>query len=93
MKQMLEANTLLKAFELICAHGVRQGKAWQLDGLRAWSEYGGNRVVVMNDTVKISVNFHNTLQLDYQHSEQLETFLADLGTLQMRYAHKAFNNG
>lgn len=92
MQQRLDVKTMLNAFKLIRAHGVRQGGAWQLGGLRAWSDHAGNRVVVMNNTVKVSVTFHNMLQFDYRYPEQLPPFLAELGVLHADYATAAIDS-
>lgn len=78
MKNDLDISMLLRAFEIISESGEKTELGHRLDGVEAYTDYDGYTVFMSGNGVELSIGFHNTYNLDYEHEHLKDTFLKKL---------------
>ncbi len=81
MKNELNTSKVLQAYECVMNNGTptELGKMYQ--GIEAFSDYDGYTVFLRGNGVELQIGFHNTYQLNYEHTKLRDQFLAKITTM------------
>ncbi|EGU31849.1 DUF3081 family protein [Vibrio scophthalmi] len=81
MKNDLDSNVILLAYECVMRNGCKTELGKSYLGIEAFSDYDGYNVYLKGKGVELSMGFHNTYQLNYDQESNKATFLNQLNSL------------
>ncbi|EGU46919.1 hypothetical protein VII00023_17659 [Vibrio ichthyoenteri ATCC 700023] len=81
MKNDLDPNTVLLAYECVMRNGIPTELGRRYQGIEAFSDYDGYNVYLKGHGVELSIGFHNTYQLNYEQEHNKAAFLSQLSAL------------
>lgn len=81
MKNELETNQVLLAYEAIMTNGVATEFGKLYEGIEAYADYDGYNIFMRGNGVELQIGFHNTYHLFYEQEHLRDSFLKKLSML------------
>ncbi|MGR5092860.1 DUF3081 domain-containing protein [Vibrio maritimus] len=81
MKNELDPNKVLKAYDNIMSNGTATELGKIYEGVEAYSDYDGYNVYMRGNGVELSIGFHNTYHLEYDQEHLRDSFLRKVAML------------
>lgn len=81
MKNELDPNKVLKAYDTIMSNGTKTELGKIFEGVEAYSDYDGYNVYMRGNGVELSIGFHNTYHLEYDQEHLRDSFLRKVAML------------
>ncbi|WP_394151419.1 DUF3081 domain-containing protein [Vibrio maritimus] len=81
MKNELDPNKVLKAYDTIMSNGTETELGKIYEGVEAYSDYDGYNVYMRGNGVELSMGFHNTYHLEYDQEHLRDSFLRKVAML------------
>lgn len=81
MDHKIDPQKALIVFDKITRFGEKRGERYHLSGLQAQQSFDGYSVTLSDEKVSLTINFHNTFQLDAPDNIALETFISKLDNI------------
>lgn len=81
MKNELDPNKVLKAYDTIMSNGTETELGKIYEGVEAYSDYDGYNVYMRGNGVELSIGFHNTYHLEYDQEHLRDSFLRKVAML------------
>ena len=85
MKNELDSRFLLSVFEKVRQHGAKEGEAYTLEGVKAYTDFDGYTLFIEDALVKLSFGFHNQYHFDYESASHYEAFEKKLKNIVKQY--------
>lgn len=85
MKNELDSKFLLSVFEKVRQHGKRDGDAYSLEGVKAYTDFDGYTLFIEDALVKLSFGFHNQYHFDYASASHYDAFEKKLRNIVSQY--------
>ena len=81
MRNDLDPNSILLAYECVMRNGSPTDLGKTYLGIEAFSDYDGYNVYLKGSGVELAIGFHNTYKLDYDQEQNKTSFLNKIATL------------
>ncbi|WP_017445543.1 DUF3081 family protein [Gayadomonas joobiniege] len=78
MENNLDSRKIYQAFDYIRTHGKQDGDQYHYNGLIAESFQDGYSLQITDGKVTLNLSFHQSYDLDYKNSFDLEAFYEKL---------------
>lgn len=90
----LDINLALRAFNRIREDGVERDSPagvpeYHLGGIAASADFDGYTIEMHDDYVTLRIFFHNTFEIDYKRSSQLDGFIERLESIARKKSTRA----
>lgn len=74
MKNEIDSKFILGIFDKIRQHGEEHDGVYQLNGVKAFTDFDGYTLFLEDARVKLSFGFHNQYQFDYESKDHFDAF-------------------
>lgn len=88
MKNRLDSRYMLVVFEKVRQFGKPSDGGYELDGMRATSDFDGYTAFLTDGAVTLTLSFHNQYHCDYANRQQLHDFIVRADTIAANYGNK-----
>ena len=78
MEKHFDIGKALRVYDKVVSNGIKKQEKYEYLGLSAWSAVDGYTVQLSDESVTLSIYFHNKYEFDYKNSKQLEAFIKKL---------------
>jgi len=81
MEKHLDISKALRVYNIVTSNGIKKQEKYQYQGLSAWGAVDGYTVHLSDETVTLSIYFHNKFEIEHKNSKQLDAFIKKLGII------------
>ncbi len=78
MEEHFDINQALRVYDKVVTNGTKNQDKYEYMGLSAWSAIDGYTVQLSDESVTVSIYFHNKYEFDYENARQLGAFIDKL---------------